>query len=116
LGQSPFGETLEKLSNGKSVDGHGVKVLQVKDARSAGGCQILFVSASERLRLRSIFSDLKSSSVLSVGDTIDFISAGGIVGLRVESGKVRIEINAQLAKDRNLRMSSHLLDLARSTK
>ena len=113
LGRNPFGNVLEGLAGGRSVDGHPFAVRYGTDIRQVAGCQILFVSSSERLRYRSILETLKGSSVLSVGDTGDFITEGGVVDLCVERGKVRIEIDPQAARKRNLRVSSHLLALAK---
>jgi hypothetical protein len=116
MGRNPFGRTLTSLVDGKLLDRRAFVVRPVADVRQVSGCHILFISSSERLRFRSILENLKTSSVLSVGDTNDFIAAGGIVGLPLESGKVRIEISAQAAKERNLRISSHLLSLAQTSK
>jgi hypothetical protein len=113
LGRNPFGNVLESLTAGRSVDGHPFAVRYETDVRQVGGCQILFVSASERLRYRSILDAVKTSSVLSVGDSSDFIAEGGVVDLRLESGKVRVEIDAQAARQRNLHVSAHLLGLAK---
>ena len=116
LGHNPFGRSLEGLLEGKVAGGRALAVREISDVRQAGGCHILFVSSSERLRFRSILESLRTSSVFSVGDTNDFIADGGLVNLRLEEGKVRIEINASVAKERNLRISSRLLSLARSVK
>ena len=112
LGRNPFGSALESMAAGRMVDGHPFTVRQMSDVRQSAGCQIVFVSESERLRYRLILDSLKTSSILSVGETSGFISEGGIVVLRVEDGRVRIEIDAQAAKQKNLRISAHLLDLA----
>ena len=116
LGRNPFGTSLGELAEGRIVDGHPLAVLPVVDLRQAEGCHILFVGASEHLRLKSILDGLGQESVLSVGDTSDFIAEGGIVSLRVEDGKVRMEINAEAAKAKRLRISSRLLQLARNAK
>jgi hypothetical protein len=113
LGRNPFGNTLQNLIAGKSVEGRTFVVREIEGLREAGSCQILFISSSERLRFRSILESLKGQSVLSVGDTNDFIADGGVVDLRLEGGKVRVEINSQAAKERNLRISPHLLELAK---
>ena len=116
LGRNPFGRALEGLAAGRVIDGHIFAVRHVSDVRQVAGCQILFVSASERLRFRSILEPLKTTSVLSIGDTNDFIAEGGVVGLKVEGGKVRVEIDPKAAKLKNLRVSSHLLGLAKVAK
>jgi hypothetical protein len=112
MGRSPFGHQIESLVEGKFVDGRAFALRTVADARDAIACHILFISSSEHLRFRSILDTLKSTSVLPVGDTNDFIAEGGVINLRRENGKVRIEIDARAAKAKNLRISSRLLDLA----
>jgi hypothetical protein len=113
LGRNPFGHSLEILAEGKVVEGRRLAVREFEDVHQATGCQILFVSSSERLRFRSILERLKTSSMLSVGDAPDFIAEGGMVNLRLDGGKVRVEINLEAAKEKNIRISSHLLSLAR---
>jgi hypothetical protein len=116
LGRDPFGHWLESLVQGKVVDGRAFAVRHVNDVPQVSGCQILFLCASERLRFRSILTDLKGSSVLPVGDTSDFIAEGGVIGMRLDEGRIRIQIHAQGAKERNLRISAHLLSLAENSK
>jgi hypothetical protein len=112
MGRNPFAHQLESLVQGKAVDGRAFALRTVADGHDAIACHILFISSSERLRFRSILDILKNASVLSIGDTDDFIAEGGIINLRLESGKVRIEIDARAAKAKSLRISSRLLDLA----
>jgi hypothetical protein len=51
-----------------------------------------------------------------VGDTTDFIGAGRVITLRMDDGKIRIQIHAQGAKERSLRISAHLLSLAEDSR
>jgi hypothetical protein len=104
------------MAEGKDWDGHAFRMLQISDPDQAKRCQILFISASEHLRFRSILQGLRTSNVLAIGDTNDFLVEGGVVNLRLEGGKVRIDINLQSAKEKDLRISSRLLELARLTK
>jgi hypothetical protein len=112
MGRNPFGHDLENLVEGRVIDGRAFALRPVADTREATGCHILFISSSERLRFRSILDSLKNSSVLPIGDANEFIAEGGVINLRVENGKVRIQIDARAAKEKNLRISSRLLDLA----
>ena len=116
LGQNPFGTALNGLVAGKVVEGRTFVVRQISDVQQTSDCQILFVSASEHLRLRAILGSLGDRSVFSVGDTSDFIAEGGIVSLRTESGRVSIEINCDAARAKHLRISSRLLQLARNVR
>jgi hypothetical protein len=112
FGHDPFGPALASLTEGKTVDGRALSVSDVTDVAQLSGCQIVFVSASERLRFRAILASLKTSSTLTVGDTTDFITEGGLIALRVDNGRIRMQINAQAARERSLHISSHLLSLA----
>ncbi len=86
LGQNPFGASLRALVEGKVVEGRTFVVREIPDSHQAGNCQILYISSSEHLRLRTILSNLGDQSIFSVGDTSDFIAEGGIVNLRTEGG------------------------------
>jgi hypothetical protein len=112
LGENPFGRQLGDVIDGKTVDGRVLKIRPVANAQQAGNCQILFISSSERNRLRSVLGDLKSSPILTVGDTEGFAAAGGVINFTLDRDAVRIEINAAAAKQKNLQISSKLLSLA----
>ncbi len=116
LGSNPFGTSLDALVAGKSVAGHNLTVRPIPDAHQVTGCHMLFVSSSEHLRLRGILASLGEQSVFSIGDTSDFIAEGGVVSLLVDNGRVRIEINADAARERRLRINARLLQLAKGVK
>ncbi len=113
LGRNPFGKTLESLAGGKAVGARTLRVRQLSDVRQATGCDILFVSSSERLRFRFILDAVKDAPVFTVGDSSDFIAQGGVANLWMEKGKIRVEINAEAAKAKNLRISSRLMAVAK---
>lgn len=116
MGRNPFGHALEDLVEGKVVADRALVVREIADVSEAGACHILFLASSERLRFRAILAKLKDHSIFSVGDTNDFIAEGGIANLWIESGRVRIEINAGAAQKKNLRISSRLMRLAKISK
>jgi hypothetical protein len=107
LGPNPFGHTLEDVVRGKSVDGHVFGVRQIAKMNQAAGCQILFVAGA-----RKQLVEQPPPGVLIVGESEKFAQSGGIIGFRLEGGKVRLEINVEAAEQRKLRISSKLLSLA----
>jgi YfiR/HmsC-like len=116
LGENPFGSALDRAAGGKSVQDHQLAVHAIADVRQAAGCQILFVSASESKHFRSILKDPQLSGILTVGDTHDFTSQGGVINLQLESDRIRILINTNAVEQGRLRISSKLLSLARIVK
>ena len=116
LGANPFGPGLAQVAQGTVVDNRTVAVRQVADAQQARGCQIVFVSVSERKRMRAVIEATKGASALTVGESDGFIAAGGVIEFRVEESKVKMEISAEAAKRAGLHISSKLLSLSQAGK
>jgi len=116
LGKDPFEGALQAALNGKTLAGRPFAISAVSGPSAAAGCQILFISASERSRLPSIFASLPSQRILTVGETQGFAEQGGIVNLWLENGRVHMEINADAAAQAKLWISSKLLNLAQIVK
>jgi hypothetical protein len=112
LGQNPFGNALVETAGGKTVVGRPLVVSDISDVSQGADCQILFIGSSERKRLRSIFTELRATGVLTVGETEGFAVQGGIVNFKLEDGRVRLEINIEAAGQAKLRISSKVLSLA----
>src|SRR5450432_2820741 len=115
LGDSPFGRSLDLQLNGKPIDDRKVVVRHVSEISQARGCQILMITNSVPKR-NSNLNEIKASGILTVGEADGFASEGGVVNLKLESGKVRIQINVEAAEREGLRISSRLLNLAQIVK
>jgi hypothetical protein len=101
-----------KRVSGKILGGRAFQVREVTDAQQAAAYHIVFVSSSERKRLGPLFSRIASAAVLTVGETDNFASEGGIINFKIEAGSVRFQINIEAARKHQLRISSKLLGLA----
>jgi hypothetical protein len=112
LGQNPFGNALAEAVGGKAVLGRAFVLSDIADTKQVSECQILFIGSSERKRLRSIFAELRTTGILTVGETEGFASQGGIVNFKLDDGRVRLEINTDAAARANLRISAKVLSLA----
>ena len=115
VGENPFGGALDDATDRKTVAGRGFLIRQVALIGPACDCQILFISASERRRFRSILESVPQR-ILTVGEIPDFATAGGVVNFKLEAGKVRFEINVEAAERQQLHISSKLLSLAQIVK
>src|SRR5579871_5708171 len=113
VGDSPVGEELTRLSEGKEVLGRSLQIKRLQGAESFRDCNILFISPSERKRWPSILSALRGSSVLTVADMEDFVGSGGMVQLLVEDTRVRMVIDVSATNRAKLKVSSKMLLLAR---
>lgn len=111
LGEDPFGGSLQEFAESE-VAGRRVTVLRVRSMGAPAGCQILFVSRSERERLPLILREVRNAPVLTVGDMQGFLEQGGIVNFVLDGSKVRFEISQEAAARAGIRISSRLLRLA----
>jgi len=116
LGRSPIGGSLEQAIKGKQINGRNLAIRQTQEPQEAAACHLLFVAASEKKRPPAIFDLLKSASILTVGETANFAAAGGVIGFRMDDGKVGLEINVCAEQRARLRISSKLLSLAKIIK
>lgn len=115
LGENPFGGALAAL-NGKQIKGRRLAVREASQASDLRGCQIVFISASEKQRMPQILDSLTDARVLTVSETDGFAERGGMINFITERNKVRFQINPDAAHRRGLTISSELLKLARLVK
>jgi hypothetical protein len=114
VGEDPFDGELERALNGKSLGARALRVQHVKEARELPGCQVLFLGITEKTRLAAVLESVKSSPVLTVGDSEHFAEQGGMIGFCREENKIRFEINLGAAARANLKISAKLLSLAKT--
>jgi hypothetical protein len=57
---------------------------------------------------------VRGRNVLTVGESEGFLAAGGVINLKLDGGKVRMEISTAAAERAGLHISAKLLSLAQS--
>jgi hypothetical protein len=114
LGADPFGAELARLAADVKVQGRPLVVKHGTTVAQLAGCHVLFIGASEQDRLAQVLAILHQtgSPALTVGDTENFLSAGGMIRFVMEQNKVRFEIRPEAAANAGLSISSKLLSLA----
>jgi hypothetical protein len=112
LGQNPFGPSLDQAVQGKMIGDRAFVVREIRNAQQARECHIVFVGAAGWTRSREVLGDIKPCCALTVGEMEGFIAGGGMINLRLEDARVRVEINPDAAERARLRISSKLLSLA----
>jgi hypothetical protein len=114
FGQDPFGQELRDITSEKIVNGHKLLIMPVIDLQLARSCHILFIASSEKTQLKRILEILQGSSALTVGDTKGFVEQGGMINFVLENDRVRFEVNHKAAEQAGLKISSKLLNVAKS--
>ena len=115
-GETPIYAQLDSAVAGKMAGNRSFAVRKVSDAQHTDGCHILFIGLAEQKHMPALLAGIRKWGVLTVGETPEFIPNGGVVNFKLESGRVRFEINLEAAEQEQLRISSKLLSLAEIVK
>lgn len=114
LGKDPFGNVLDQIFSGKTVNGREPVVKRSNSVEELKRCHILFISSSEKKRLARIIEVIKFAGILTIGDMDQFAESGGIIGLNEQDKKINIEINVEAVKRSDLKISSKLLIIGKT--
>jgi len=112
IGDNVVQESFAGMEN-QTINGKGVQILNRSRLRNLSQCQLLYISGLERNILLQVLFDLKGQPVLTVGEGLAFIQAGGMISLEKIDGKMQLNINLPIVKQSDLVMSSRILKLAK---
>jgi hypothetical protein len=113
LGADPFGAALDETVKGEAIGNHKLVIARSNNVQDLKGCQLIFVSDSERDHVSDILAALDPEAVLTVSDIESFARRGGVINFFLQGNKVRFEINPTSARHEGIRISSQLLSLGR---
>ena len=111
LGDNPFGPLLDAAVKGETIRKRKIIVRHLVLHEAAGECQILFISRSVQDHLKGILETQAGPSVLTMSEIDGFTRAGGMLGLSIDGGKIRFELNPAAAREARLRIDSQFLML-----
>jgi hypothetical protein len=112
LGDDPFESDLDHIIEGKTANDRPLVIKRSKRLEDLRACHILFISASESGHLAAMLNSLRTASVLTVGETDQFILLGGVINFIERENKVHFVINLEAAQRTTLKISSKLLKVA----
>lgn len=75
-------------------------------------CHVLFMDAANHHFVLGTTRRLGLQAVLTVGDGDGFVQAGGMIGLKLQAGRIRFDVNLEAARRAGLVLSSRMLTLA----
>jgi uncharacterized protein DUF4154 len=109
LGDDPFGSVLDETVRGETVRGRPFKIRRYRRLDDVKDCHILFIGRSEANRLEDILASVKERPILTVSNSDDFDSQGGIIRFIIEQSRIRLSIDLEAAQATRLTFSSKLL-------
>lgn len=109
-GTNPFGDLLRETLQGEMVNDRPLATRVI--SRPDPDCHVVFMPRGAPTT--AYLQAFRGSPTLTVGETPGFLREGGIINFIVEEGKVRFQIDPDAADRADLRISSHLMRLARA--
>jgi hypothetical protein len=108
----PRRQEFQSTIEGKAIGARVLHIRQIGQSQQLQGCNILFLSRDDARRQTAILKGLRGMPVLTVGETENFLSNGGMIRFHLDEDKVRFDINLEGAESSHLKISSRLLLLA----
>ena len=112
VGRDPFGKDLDRMFELKVVTGRPFVIKRTTDEQELRNCHLVFVSSSERRRLKDLLEKLKGAAVLTVGESPEFLDQSGVINFLLMDSSVRFEINLAAAQAAKVKLDANLLRLA----
>jgi hypothetical protein len=112
IGNNALADLLEGVAKPQPTSDRGFAVRRINGASEARNCQVLYLAASQRRRVRAILSAISGSGILTIGETEGFTIQGCVIDFWIEANKLRFEVNTNAAARAHLKISSKLLSLA----
>ncbi|HVU31851.1 MAG TPA: YfiR family protein [Opitutaceae bacterium] len=112
LGDDPVERYLDEVVRSESIGGRPLVARHFRRLEDVGPCHVLFVGRAAVDRISGLMRTVQGRSVLTVGETPDFLAQGGMIRLVFGEHRTRIRINLRAAEAARLTISSKLLRLA----
>jgi hypothetical protein len=116
LGEFSFGINLARAVQSVTPHGRRIEVQPKHKDQELRSCHVLFVSRSETKRYEKVLLAVQGADVLTVGETPDFLKAGGALSFSFERETLQFEVNLLAATSAHLKISSRLLALAKQVR
>lgn len=135
IGKNPFKKAFQQILE-KNVQGRTIQLTELesfeqfrrsypnKQAAMASYQQaylpiieqshVLFICSSEKGSVADLAALTRGQALVTVSDIDNFAAENGMIGFVNEKQKVRFEINLDIANTENVKISSQLLNLART--
>jgi hypothetical protein len=113
---TPMAPMMAGFLGSKRVGPRDIEVRDVHSRSELRACNVVLFTYAERERTQEALSQLRDTSVLTVGDGEGFARGGGMVAFVTQGDGLELAINTQAAERAHIKMSSRLLSIAKLVK
>lgn len=113
LGADAFADELVAMVADRAVRGHPLEARKIRRGDSLAEFHVLFVGRSDSAALPGLLGSAKNRPLLTVTESDEALAHGSTINFVVVDNKVRFDVALGPAEQRNLKISSRLLAVAR---
>ena len=114
IGENPFSSILNNMYAKLKIKNKKVEIRYISTVEEITDCNILFISESEKARIKHIISHTEKKPILTISDEKNFSKKGILITLYVKSSHISFEVNSNAVHNAGLYMSSLLLNLSKA--
>ncbi len=111
-GDPATGDVLQALLNGRSSNGHRIRVVLFPPPQNLQSCNIFYLADGSAGDVRRTLDSLRGKAILTVGESEPFARDGGMVALVNTGDHIKIDVNLDATQRAGIRISSRVLNLA----
>ena len=109
VGRPEFFRWLSASTEGKTVNGRPLRILDMNAPVDQQCCQVLYFATDKPAQIKPVLQSVISAHVLTVGETDSFLELGGAVNLFLMDGHMAFEVSLGALDRARIEISSKLL-------
>lgn len=111
-GADQISEYLRENIQDRRIQGRPVQVRRISLKEELSACHLVFVSRSERDRMKMVLGQTRRENVLTVGESDNFIANGGVIQFISTAGVVRYQVSLDAARRERIEPGGFVLRMA----
>lgn len=115
IGDSPLIKILQQ-HKGRQLKNMPLEIRKIRRTSEFACCKMLFITPSEKHRLKQIIDEAKQHRILTISDMNGFIEQGGMINLVNQNKRVVFDVSISASNDSSITFSTKLLKLANHVK
>lgn len=113
LGQDPFGDAIDKVVEGRSLNSHRIEIQRVTLEDAFARCQVVFISRENRPFLINWLRTLGTKPILLITESPGELPTGAMIHFVMQGKKLQYDINLETAEKSGLKLATPMLVSAR---
>lgn len=112
FGNDQISGYLRENIQGRQIQGRSVQVRRITMKEDLSMCHLVFVSRSERDRLRVVMGETRRENILTVGESDNFLASGGVIQFTSYAGVVRYKVSLDAVRRERIEPGGFVLRMA----